>query len=122
MTTKTESWPEKVYLTQFTEPDDFDDRIHIYVWMDDKNGGVEYVKADIAAAREQEKFDDGYKQGKFEWSKVRDARELSIIRATLEAAKKRILDYDFAAGAKNFALMLDDIDPATILNNMKVEK
>ena len=47
------------------------------------------------------------------------ALQLEAIRKALEVAQKKILDYEWAAGSKNFALMIAELDTETILNSME---
>jgi len=86
MTTKPETWPARVYLQTR-------DEYSVYIHEESRSQSVEYFRADLVAAREQE-----------------------IIRATLKAVIEHFgLTY-------NEKLELRRIDPATILNNMEVEK
>lgn len=119
MTTKptASTWPERVY-------GDTADGERVYICEDkaifDGAPMMTYIRADLVAAREQKLI----KQSNdtiVKLAKINNDERIAIIRATLttcrNVVKAHAIIYD--EGLHDY---LCSIDPATILNNMEVEK
>ncbi len=108
MTTKPETWPEKVYAEDSKLTDGIIYSDHV-VYPGDF--AVEYIRADIASAREQELIALHQEQVDIlikNDCQVFHEQKLDIIRATLEAVKNQT---DFTCRI--------NIDPETVLKELK---
>ena len=108
------TWPERVYMLG---------EEHHFVQHYAPMGFVhkEYIRADLVAAREQQLIDRNIAQPNFVAKLVamQNRREQEIIRATIADCRKCYSPDDTS---HDWDDKMRALDPATILNNMKVEK